>query len=112
MGSPTQGSKRPSAVENSNAANEAVLSGIDDIRHARLPGEGSLGLRMLPQRDRGRRSGAFRAGEVSAGEATQDDVEAIQGREVAAGAARPKGAELDHPCRQCRGIFHVPGQET
>jgi hypothetical protein len=112
MGSPTQGSKRPSAVENLNAANQAALSGIDNIRHAGLPAEGSPGLWMLPQRGRGRRSGAFRAGEVSAGEATEDDVEAIRGREVAAGAARPKGVKLDHPCCQCRGIFHVPGQET
>ncbi len=54
----------------------------------------------------------LRAGEVSAGEATEQDAEAIWIWEVAVGTAEPKEIEPDPLHDQSRGIFHAPFQEV
>jgi len=55
---------------------------------------------------------ALRAVEVSAGKATEQDVEASWVQEVAGGTAEPKEIEPTPPHDQSRGIFHAPFQKA
>jgi hypothetical protein len=50
---------------------------------------------------------ALRAGEVSAGEATEQDAEASWVQEVAGGTEEPKEIEPNPLHDQSRGIFHA-----